>query len=286
MPVVRRVLPLTSLFVLLAALTSIAQEPTPTPVPSEELLSELASAPLDNPDRVLRLKELFAQAGAPPEAITLQDVPGREPEQPVLQNVIATKPGETDKVIVVGGHLDKVPAGHGIIDDWSGACMTTNLYQAIKDLPTRHTFVFMGFAHEELGLLGSRLYVQELGDEGVASIRAMVNLECLGAGGPFVWSNGSNDALEAIAHQVARDNELPLESHIIRGVGADSIPFDQVGIPTITFDGLPLDRFELIHSDKDRFENVDTKVYETTYSLVLNYLLELDQSEDIPENSR
>jgi putative aminopeptidase FrvX len=286
MIVARLVIPVTGLCVLLSAIPSIAQEPTPSPVASEELLNELAAAPLENPDRVARLKELFEQAGAPAGAITLQDVPGLEPEQPVLQNVIATKPGETDQVIVIGGHLDKVPAGHGVIDDWSGACMTTNLYQAVKDVPTRHTFVFIGFAHEELGLLGSKLFVNELGDEGVGSIRAMVNLECLGAGGPFVWSNGSNDDLEAMAHQVAKAHELPLESHVIRGVGADSIPFDQVGIPTITFDGLPLDRFELIHSDKDRFENVDTSVYESTYALVLKYLLALDRSEDIPENSR
>lgn len=286
MPCVRSASLMTGLFVLISALPASAQEPAPIPVSSDELLKELASAPLENPDRVLRLKELFEQAGAPAEAISLQEVPGRTPEDPILHNVIATKPGATDKVIVVGGHLDKVPAGHGIIDDWSGACMTTNLYQALKDVPTQHTFVFMGFAHEELGLLGSRRYVEDLGEEGVGSIRAMVNLECLGAGGPFVWSNGSNDDLEAIAHRVAMASELPLESHVIRGVGADSIPFDQVGIPTITFDGLPLDRFELIHSDKDRFENVETEVYETTYALVLKYLLELDRSEDIPENSR
>lgn len=277
-------------FALLLALLSIrpalAQEPAPRPVPAEELLSELASAPLENPDRVARLRELFEQAGALAEAITMQDVAGRREDDPILQNVIVTKPGESSEVIVVGGHLDKVPAGHGVIDDWSGVCMATNLYQAMKDVPTKHTFVFMGFAYEEQGLIGSRLYVDQLGEDGVANVRAMVNLECLGAGGPFVWSNGSNDDLEAIAHEVAKANDLPLESHVIRGVGADSIPFDRVGIPTITFDGLPTDRFELIHSDKDTFENVDTAVYETTYALVLKYLLELDRSEDIPEHQK
>lgn len=268
----------------ISALTCPAQEPAPSPVPDEELLEELASAPMENPDRVSRLKALYEQAGAPAEAISLQEVPGRREDDPLLHNVIVTKPGATDAVIVVGGHLDKVPAGTGVIDDWSGACMASNLYQALKDVPTDHTFVFMGFAYEEQGLVGSRLYVDQLGEEGAASIRAMVNLEVLGVGGPFLWTNGSNDALEAIAHRVAQEHDLMLEDHVIPGVGADSIPFENAGIPTITFDGLPLDRFELIHSDKDRFENVDQDVYTRTYALVLRYLLELDRSDEIPDH--
>ena len=119
----------------------------------------------------------------------------------------------------------------------------------------------MGFAYEEQGLVGSRLYVESLGEEGVEQIEAMVNLEVLGVGGPFLWTNGSTDALEAIAHRVAEEIGLPLEDHVIPGVGADSIPFERAGIPVITFDGLPLDRFELIHSEKDQFENVDQDVY-------------------------
>jgi putative aminopeptidase FrvX len=265
-------------------IAGLGQEPVAVPVAAGELIEELASAPLENTERVSRLRELYEQAGAPAEAITLQEVPGRREDDPLLHNVIVTKPGETGEVIVVGGHLDKVAAGSGVIDDWSGACMASNLYQAIKDLPTKHTFVFMGFAYEEQGLVGSRLYVDQLGEEGAANVRAMVNLEVLGVGGPFLWTNGSNDDLEAIAHQVAEENDLPLEDHVIPGVGADSIPFERAGIPTITFDGLPVDRFELIHSDKDQFENVDQEAYLRTYALVLKYLQQLDRSDAIPDH--
>jgi putative aminopeptidase FrvX len=270
--------------VLVLPISSLGQEPVAVPVADQELIEELASAPLKNLERVSRLKELYEQAGAPAESITLQEVPGRREDDPLLHNVIVTKPGETGGVIVVGGHLDKVPPGSGVIDDWSGACMASNLYQAMKDLPTKHTFVFMGFAYEEQGLVGSRLYVDQLGEEGAANVRAMVNLEVLGVGGPFLWTNGSNDALEAIAHQVAEENDLSLEDHVIPGVGADSIPFERAGIPTITFDGLPIDRFEFIHTDKDQFENVDQEAYLRTYALVLKFLLELDRSDAIPDH--
>lgn len=249
-------------------------------VPDAELLLELQSAPNDNPERVTRLVELYRQAGAVDDDIARAPVAARRPTDPPLDNVIVTKKGETDRLIVVGGHLDKVRPGGGIIDDWSGACMAANLYQAIRDVPTRHTFQFVGFAYEEQGLLGSRAMVVALGEEPEEKVRAMVNLECLGVGGPFLWTNGSNNSMEALAHQVADRVGLPLVDHEIKGVGADSIPFDRAGIPSLTFDGLPTDKFALIHSDNDRYENVDPDVYVTTYRLVTHYLLELDRAPD------
>jgi Zn-dependent M28 family amino/carboxypeptidase len=137
--------------------------------------------------------------------------------------------------------------------------------------------VFIGFAYEELGLVGSREYVRALGEGASEKVAAMVNLECLGVGGPFLWTNGSSDALEALAHKVAKEKGLPLVDHVIQGVGADSIPFDRAGIQTITFDGLPLDRMRLIHSEDDKYENISPEVFVTTYRLVTHYLLELDR---------
>ncbi len=272
-------IPLVSGLLVLVPFTNLGettQEAALATVDRAELLAELASAPLDNEERVTKLIELYKQAGATDDDIQLQNVPAGRPEDPVLQNVIVTKPGESDRTIVVGGHLDKAPVGAGVIDDWSGTCMASNLYQALREVPTRHTFVFMGFAYEEEGLVGSRLYVRGLGEEGQAAVAAMVNLECLGPAGPLIWTNGSTDELEAIAHRVADEAGLPLEDHVLRGVGADSVPFDRAGIPNITFDGLPREKFGLIHSDQDVFENVDQDVYVNTYELVLQYLLELD----------
>jgi CubicO group peptidase (beta-lactamase class C family) len=246
-------------------------------VPDQEILDELKSAPRDNVARVERLKELYQQAGARPEDIRLQEVPGRHETDPVLHNVIVTKKGSSDAVIVVGGHLDKVNAGDGIIDDWSGACLATNLYQTIHDHPTTHTFVFIGFAYEEQGLVGSRAYVDSLSDEEKKKVRAMFNLECLGVDDPFIWTNGSTDSLEVLAHQVADEYKLPLRDHTIIGVGADSIPFDRVGIPNITFDGMATNHFGFIHSDKDNFSNVQQEAYLNAYRVASRFIVALDK---------
>lgn len=267
---------------LLACLAVPVRAQEPTPAPDAEVLDELRSAPATNPERVSRIEELYFQAGAPETAILLQPVKGRRPDDPLLHNVIVTKKGQTDDVIIVGGHLDKVSKGGGIIDDWSGSCMATNLYQAIKDVPTKHTFVFMGFAYEEQGLVGSRKYVESLDEAQRSKIKAMVNLECLGVGGPFLWTNGSSDELEKLAHEVSEATGLPLVDHVIQGVGADSMPFERVGIRVLTFDGLPLDKISLIHSDKDTYESLDPETYVTSYRLVTHYLLKLDQGVPAP----
>ncbi|CAN5892038.1 hypothetical protein BH23PLA1_BH23PLA1_33740 [soil metagenome] len=275
-------------FILWLGLAPIASaQEAPGAISDQELLDELKAAPATNPERVEKLKALFEQAGAPPESIRLQAVEPRREGDPVSHNVIMTKPGTTDDVIVIGGHLDKVEPGDGVIDDWSGASMTTNLYQVFKSFPTDHTMVFIGFAYEEQGLLGSRLYVNSLTVEERSKVKAMVNLECLGVGGPFVWSNGSTDSLERLAHKVAEQAELPLKSHVILGVGADSIPFERAGIATITFDGLPLDQMHLIHSPLDTFEQIDPECYIKTFQLVSRFLVALDrQPEGVAEEQR
>ncbi|HEX8201709.1 MAG TPA: M28 family peptidase [Isosphaeraceae bacterium] len=264
------------LFVGLAARCPRAAD-TPAAVAERELLEELRSAPRENEARERQLRSLYEQAGARPEDIRLQAVPLGDDPGPVLHNVIVTKPGATDAVIVVGGHLDKVPPGDGVIDDWSGACLATNLFQALRPLRTRHTFVFIGFAHEERGLRGSRAYVASLSPEERAHIAAMINLECLGVDDPFLWTNGSTDRLEALAHRVADEDKLPLRDHVIEGVGADSIPFDRAGIPTLTFDGLPAERFDLIHSERDTYANILPECYINAYRLVVRFLLALDR---------
>lgn len=256
---------------------ALRADDAPALVAEPELLKELKAAPRENPARERGLRALYEQAGAGPQSIALQAVPIVGDPGPVLHNVIVTKPGQTDAVIVVGGHLDKVPPGDGVIDDWSGACLATNLYQALRPLPTRHTFVFIGFAHEERGLLGSRAYVASLSPEARAKITAMVNLECLGVDGPFLWTNGSTVWLEVLAHRVAEADGLPLRDHALEGVVADSIPFKQAGIPTITFDGLPAARFGLIHSEHDTYANIRPACYVHAYRVVAAFLLALDR---------
>ncbi|HAH06016.1 MAG TPA: hypothetical protein DCM05_05715, partial [Elusimicrobia bacterium] len=129
-----------------------------TPAPDQELHDEVALSPLTNAERERAVVELFKQAGASPEEIKLQDA-GRG-----HNNIYVVKKGKTDRVVVVGGHHDKVEGdgGYGLIDNWTGAAMVTNLYQALRDADTEATYVFIAFAREEEGLIGSSRYLEAL----------------------------------------------------------------------------------------------------------------------------
>jgi hypothetical protein len=252
----------------------------PQLVPTPELLSELKAGPKNNVERQNRLLALFRQAGARPADIRLQQVwplQSRRNSDPVLNNIIVTKRGATPSIIVVGAHFDKVAPGSGIIDNWSSSAMLANLYQTLRTLPTRHTFQFVGFAYEEQGTLGSRDFLVPMFASERRRIKAMVNFECLGVDGPFLWTNGSNDKLEAFALGVAAAHKLPLLSHEVRGVSSDSAPFARYGIPTISFDGLATDKLGLIHSERDQYSAINPTRYTDTYKLMVHFLLALDK---------
>src|SRR5207249_9305692 len=111
----------------------------------------------------------------------------------------------------------------------------------------------------------------------VERCEAMVNLEVLGVGGPYIWTNGSTPSVAAVARAVSRRDALPLEDLPVKGVVADSMAFEERGIPNVTIHGLPLERISLIHSPRDVFENIDPEVYWASYRLVVAFVLELDK---------
>jgi Zn-dependent M28 family amino/carboxypeptidase len=75
----------------------------------------------------------------------------------------------TGGLVIVGGHFDSVPAGPGAADNATGVAITLAVARYLRDLPTRsHPVIFALFDQEELGLIGSKAYVQDLvaaGDE-------------------------------------------------------------------------------------------------------------------------
>lgn len=277
------------LFSLFSIKISTAQNPVqnPTITPSstdnlkpyklasiQELMEELCSVPLDNSQREDFMAKLFIQAGAKETDIQRQAI---DISENPIHNIYLVKPGQTKDVIVIGAHLDHVAVGQGVIDDWSGVCAVTNIYQAIKDITTQHTIVFIGFTSEERGLLGSKAYVRSLSEKTKEQHKYMINLECLGLSESLIWVNGSDKELVDIAHRVAQKESLPLENHTLQGVGADSNSFRAANIPAITIDGLPTSKFSYIHSENDKCENVNQNFYYNSYRLAVNYLLELDK---------
>jgi len=125
----------------------------------EERLGKYAG---NNEQREATLRQMFSNAGCDDQHLSEQSVNGsRQP------NVICSLPGSSDRVIIVGAHYDRVSAGDGVVDNWSGASLLPSLYEAVKGQPRQHTYIFIGFTDEEKGLVGSRFYVRQMTKEQV-----------------------------------------------------------------------------------------------------------------------
>lgn len=246
----------------------------PRAAPSDgELHDEVRRSPRENAERERLIQELFQRAGARAEDIQAQDI-GRG-----KHNFIVVKPGRTDRILVVGGHHDKVSRGQGTIDNWTGATMVANLYQQFRDLPTEHTLVFIAFGREEEGLLGSAQYVQSLSPAARARIDDMVNLDTLGVDGTFTWKNNSDAGLLAAFRDTAAREGLDLTEQELDGGDADSTSFRRAGLPAVTvFGASPEIIFRIIHSERDNFGAFSLPHYVNAFKLTAATLQRLDRT--------
>jgi len=243
-------------------------------IPSDEdMHGRMDRLPSTNPERAKYMIDLFKLGGATDADIVLQDA-GRG-----RNNIIVTKKGKTDRVIVVGGHYDQVSEGLGKIDNGTGATMVANLYQALNGTETDATIVFIAFAREEEGLYGSQAYVRSLDKTKRAKIDAMINLDTLAVDGTFTWKNNSTRALLDRFAQVSRDSGHASKEDYLNGGDADSSTFRDAGIPAITIYGASQDViFDVIHSERDNMSAFSLKHYKNAYMLVLEAIKSLDKT--------
>lgn len=102
------------------------------------------------------------------------------------RNVIAqTKTGSTQNVVMAGAHLDSVPEGPGINDNGSGvAAVLETALQLGSSPPIRNAVRFGFWGAEELGLTGSKKYVQSLDIEALKDIALYLNFDMIASPNP------------------------------------------------------------------------------------------------------
>lgn len=264
------------LFVLLLcgwpAAPSLAQEITFVTLKQEIVEARVREAPAKNPERQAALRRHFAESGCEGERLTEQTVKGSR-----LPNVICTLPGATDSVIIVGAHFDKVDAGQGVADNWSGAVLLPSLFESLRAHPRRHTLIFVGFTDEEKGLVGSSFYARQMRPEDKARTKAMINLDTLGLSGTKVWLTRADKNLASALGQVAAAIKLPVAAVNVDQVGTTDIePFVALKIPTIALHSVTQETWPILHSNRDTLREFKFAEYYDTYRLVTAYLAYLD----------
>ena len=254
---------------------AIAQTINFSPVSQDIIEKRLGAYVTKNDKREPAVREIFEDAGCKEEKLTEQPVKGLK-----APNLICTLAGAMEGVIVVGAHFDLVETGNGVVDNWSGASLLPSLYQSIAGVPRRHTFRFVAFSGEEMGRVGSKAYVRELGKTHEQVI-AMVNMDTLGLAETEVWVNHADSKLVQLMELAAAAVKLPVSGMNVDQVGdTDSESFREKKIPAITIHSLTSATLPILHSAKDRIEAVHKDEYYRTYQLVLAYLAVLDQKLD------
>ncbi|HEX6288679.1 MAG TPA: M28 family metallopeptidase [Herpetosiphonaceae bacterium] len=119
-------------------------------------------------------------------------------ENRMTRNVIAETPGgDPNRVIVIGAHLDSVSRGPGINDNGSGSAAILEVAKmfAQHERETRNKLRFIWFTAEELGLIGSTYYVNNLSQAERAKIQLNLNFDMIGSPNfvRFVY-DGNNSA--------------------------------------------------------------------------------------------
>ena len=236
------------------------------------IVARLEKPPKANAGRELALRAMFEAAGCGRVQLSEQSVRRSDPP-----NLVCEMPGDSHALIIVGGHLDHVRTGEGVVDDWSGASMLASLYQSLHSVRRKHTFLFIGFTDEEKGLVGSRFYVRHLSQGQRDQIRAMVNLECLGMNPPEVWEDHADARLLADFELVSCSLSIPLRGVNVENVGSDDAEsFRRRKIPTITIHSVTQDTLHVLHSPADNFSAIHMAYYYEAYRLVTDYLAYLD----------
>jgi Peptidase family M28 len=243
-------------------------------VSQESIEARLKKYKGDDKRREETLKTLFAEVGCNEQHLEEQAVKGSK-----LPNLICTLPGTSDKTFIVGAHYDHVSEGEGVVDNWSGASLLPSLYEGMKVVPRKHTFIFIGFTAEEQGEVGSHFYAEHMTKTEVAATDAMINMDTLGLAPTEVWVSRADKGLVGVLSYVAKQMNIPLSGANVDSIGStDSVQFADRKIRSITIHSLTQENWNehILHTSKDKFSAIRMDDYYQTYRLIAAYLAFLD----------
>ncbi|WP_270170159.1 S-layer homology domain-containing protein [Paenibacillus sp. SYP-B4298] len=166
------------------------------------------------------------------------------------QNVIATKPGKSSKVLIVGAHYDSThsgaqPRSTGSDDNASGVGVMLETAEAVAKIETPYTIKFIAFSGEEQGKRGSLAYANAMTADDIANTVAMINLDSLIAGDKMYIYGGKdvdgkdNGWVRELGLGIANQLDLSLQTNPglnpeypagTTGDWSDHDPFERKGI--------------------------------------------------------
>ena len=150
-------------------------------------------------------------------------------------NVVAELPGteKEDEAIVYGAHYEGHDIAVGALDDATGAACVMEVARVLSEEREhlKRPMKFLLFGSEEIGLFGSRAYVEQHKGE-MDYIRFMLNFDAAGRAGRQGFNLHGWPELEPFFRRIAEDIgvDIPIWQRV--GPYSDHWPFFLEGIPT------------------------------------------------------
>ncbi|MQY11218.1 Leupeptin-inactivating enzyme 1 [Streptomyces sp. RB5] len=149
-------------------------------------------------------------------------------------NLIADWPGgDPNQVLMSGAHLDSVTAGPGINDNGSGSAGVLETALAVSRAglqPTQH-LRFGWWGAEELGMIGSKYYVNNLPATERARISGYLNFDMIASPNPGYFVYDDDPTLEGVLKDYFASIGVPTEIETEGDGRSDHAPFKNAGIP-------------------------------------------------------
>lgn len=201
--------------------------------------------------------------------------------------VEGSDPELRNEYVTVGAHLDHIAPQNGQIcngadDNASGSTGVLEIAEAVAMSPPRRSVIFILYTAEEIGLHGSRHFVNHC-PVPLDDVLVNINLDMIGRTGKGLENRAHNvvvpkdfysefkDIIETVNERSVRWPLVFKKYHQIRG-GSDHLSFHERGIPAVFFFS---GHHEDLHRPSDDPEKIDyekmQKVSQLIYELVMEF---------------
>ncbi len=175
-------------------------------------------------------------------------------------NIVTRLPGKSPQKIVLGAHFDSWDLGQGSIDNGLGSAILFEVARLLKTYSprNRYTVEFVWFNGEELGLWGSKKYLEQHAQD---KILAMFNFDMTGAP-TGVNVMGFEEFIPFFEERLQNLRGFDLKRGVINQpwTNSDHQSFLLQGIPTFTLTAhLDEESVKYYHDFADTFDKVNKK---------------------------
>ena len=201
-----------------------------------------------------------------------------------INNIVGKIEGNSNNAIVISAHFDHIGIQdgkiiRGAIDNASGVSVLLELAETLKNKykieKPEFDIIFCAFNGEEEALKGSRNFIEDINGKYDSLIN--INIDSVGYknGGKVTFLDKNTDtSLYEPMKEVIENNGLEVELDTDLKGTADSVAFDQAGIPSICI--IDENVKDVIHTENDVPELIDydrlDKIVKSVYDFVSSYV--------------